>query len=165
MSSSENLNDCHLGRSIIRRGCLKSLTTLLTDFPKYLLVPFCMYSRKYGTGLCTETIDVKNYEGMECSIANFPLHPKLYQHIQLFDYFFDHEQRSKVLKEALFFFCSCSCWRGIKLRKCCKWNKKCSRTKFISKRTKNVPKGTKNIREQNSFVIKQKIFAMKIALN
>ena len=104
MSSSENLNDCHLGRSIIRRGCLKSLTTLLTDFPKYLLVPFCMYSRKYGTGLCTETIDVKNYEGMECSIANFPLHPKLYQHIQLFEYFFDHEQRSKVLKEALFFY-------------------------------------------------------------
>ena len=141
MSSSENLNDCHLGRSIIRRGCLKSLTTLLTDFPKYLLVPFCMYSRKYGTGLCTETIDVKNYEGMECSIANFPLHPKLYQHIQLFEYFFDHEQRSKVLKEALLFFLFLLAWNQVK--KMLQMEQKMLANKIRLKANKKCSKGKK----------------------
>ena len=56
----------------------------------------------------------------------------------VYTYFFDHEQRSKVLEEAwLFLFC-CS-WRGRNIsKKFSKWNKKRLRTKFVTNRTENV---------------------------
>ena len=40
---------------------------------------------------------------------------------------------------------------GIKLKKCYKWNKKSSRTKFVPNRTKKVKKGTKNVHIENCF--------------
>ena len=60
--------------------------------------------------------------------------------------FFDHELCSKVLTEA---YCYC-CWRGIKFKKCYKWNRKCA-NKTCSMTIKKCFNEKKNAREQNLF--------------
>ena len=84
--------------------------------------------------------------------------------------FFDREQRSKVLKEALLLFLLA--WNQVKkmlqieqkmlankIR--FKANKKCSGKNFVPNQTKYTTKGTKNFRERKLLQIKQKVVSSK----